>query len=167
MITPLILVAAMVVVPVLLLLVLRINAAIVFLSLCLGSVLVQFAGKDAISFVNLFSGSKAVTGYGASLALLLLPVIFTMIVMIATVRGKFQLFINILPAVAVGVVGLLLAIPYFSPGLQGTVEGTQVWHNLQQLQVLIVATSTIVSLFFLWLQRPKRSSHESGKHSRH
>ena len=159
--TPLVLIAAMAAVPIVLLVVLRINAAIVFLSLCLGSVLVQFVGNDASSLINLLSASKLVAHYGAPLILLLIPVVFTMIVMIGTVRGKFRSLLNILPAVTVGVVGLLLAEPLFSPGLRGAVSGTHVWHSLQQLRVLVVGVSTIISLFFLWLQRPK---HSEGKH---
>lgn len=165
--TPLVLIAGMIALPIVLIAVLRINAAIVFLSLCLGSVLVQFAGKDAGSFVHLFSGSKLVSDYDASLVLLLLPAAFTMIVMIRTVRGKFRTLLNLLPAAAVGVVGLLLAEPLFSPGLRGAVAGTQAWHNLQQLQTLLVTVSTIVSLLFLWLQRPKGSGSGNGKHGHH
>jgi hypothetical protein len=167
MITPLVLIAAMVAVPIFILLALRINAAIVFLSLCLGSVLVQFIGNDTSSFINLFSTSKLVMHYGASI-FLLLPAVFTMLVMIGTVRGNFRMFLNILPAVAVGVVGLLLAEPFFTPGLRGAVSNTSAWHDIQKVNVLIVTASTVVSLLFLWLQRPKRSGHdEGGKHGKH
>jgi hypothetical protein len=166
--TPLVLIAAMVGVPIIILLALRINAAIVFLSLCLGSVLVQFVGNDTSSFINLFSTSKIIMHYGASIFLLLLPVIFTMIVMIGTVRGKVRIVLNILPAIAVGAVGLLLAEPYFTPGLRGAVSGTSAWHDIQKVGTLIVTASTVVSLLFLWLQRPKRSGHdEGGKHGKH
>lgn len=162
MMTPLVLIAAMVAVPVFILITLRINAAIVFLSLCLGSMLVQFVGNDASSFINLFSTSKLVMHLGASIFLLLLPAVFTMVVMIGTVRGKFRVLLNILPAVAVGAVWLLLAVPYFTPGLQAAVKGTSTWHDIEKVDTLIVTTSTVVSLLFLWLQRPKRSSHEDG-----
>jgi hypothetical protein len=158
----------MVAVPALLLIVLRINAAIVFLSLCLGSVLVQFVGKDTSSFLNLFSTSTLVMHFGASLLLLLLPVVFTMIIMIGTVRGKFRIFMNVLPAIAVGVVGLLLAESYFTSGLQGAVSTTTAWTELQKVQTLVVGVSTIVSLLFLWVQRPKKSGKdEGGKHGKH
>ena len=165
--TPLVLIAAMVAVPALLLIVLRINAAIVFLSLCLGSVLVQFAGSDASSFINLFSTNKIAMHFGASIILLLLPVVFTMIIMIATVRGKFKISMNVLPSIAVGVVGLLLAEPFFSPGLRGSVSNTTAWHQLLKVQVLVVAVSAILSILFLWLQRPKKSHDEGGKHGKH
>lgn len=166
--TPLVLIAAMVAVPILILLAFRINAAIVFLSLCLGSVLVQFVGNDTSSFINLFSASKVVMHYGASIFLLLLPAVFTMIVMIGTVKGKFKVLLNILPAVAVGVVWLLLAEPYFTPGLRGAMTGTSAWHEIQKINTLIVTASTVVCLLFLWLQRPKRSGHDDGgKHGKH
>jgi hypothetical protein len=166
--TPLVLIAAMVAVPALLLIFLRINAAIVFLSLCLGSVLVQFVGKDTSSFLNLFSTSKLVMHFGASIVLLLIPVVFTMLIMIGTVHGKFRIFLNILPALAVGVVGLLLAEPYFTPGLQASVMSTTAWHELTKVDTLIVTASTVIALLFLWLQRPKKSSHdEGGKHGKH
>src|SRR5581483_8610457 len=161
--TTLVLIAAMVGVPIIVLLALRINAAIVFLSLCLGSVLVQFVGNDTSSFLNLFSTSKVIMHYGASIFLLLLPAIFTMIVMIGTVRGKFRIFLNVLPAISAGIVGLLLAEPYFTPGLRGAVTATTAWHGIQKVNVLIVTASTVVSLLFLWLQRPKHPGHdESG-----
>ncbi|HUB94217.1 MAG TPA: hypothetical protein VMB52_06980 [Verrucomicrobiae bacterium] len=166
--TPLVLIAAMVAVPTIILLALRINAAIVFLSLCLGSVLVQFVGNDTSSFINLFSTDKLVMHYGASIFLLLLPAVFTMIVMIGTVRGSFRLALNVFPAIAVGAVGLLLAEQYFTPGLRGAISSTSAWHDIQKVGTLIVTASTVVSLLFLWLQRPKRSGRdESGKGGKH
>jgi hypothetical protein len=157
----------MAVVPVVVLFFLRVNAAIVFLSLCLGSVLVRFAGDDAKSFVNLVSGNAVLSDYGISLALLLLPAVSTMVVMIGTVRGKFRSLLNILPALSVGLLAILLAEPLFSAGLRGAIATTAVWHHVQQAQVLVVCLGSLISLLFLWLQRPKhggRDKHKSGRH---
>jgi hypothetical protein len=161
---PLVLIAILVAVPILLLTVLRINAAIVFLSLCVGSVLVRFVGYDAQSFMGLFTANKTVSDTYVSLGLLLVPVVFTMLVMIGTARGKLRSVFNILPAIAVGVVWLMLAEPLFSPGLRGTMEGTSTWGQLQHAQSLVVGVSTLISLLFLWLQRPR--SREEGKRRR-
>jgi hypothetical protein len=162
--SPIVLISAVAAAPVLLLLVLRVNAAIVFLSLCLGSVLVRFAGNDAGSFVNLFSASHAASGYGISLALLLVPAVFTALVMIGTVRGTVRLVLNLLPALSVGLLTVLLAEPLFSPGLRGSIASTSVWNHVQQAQVLVVTLGGIISLLFLWLQRPR---HPHDKHHRH
>ena len=154
------LIAAMVVAPVVLLLLLRVNAAIAFLSLCLGSVLVRFVGNDAQSFVNLFSASRAVSGYGLSLALLLVPAVFTTLIMVGTVRGKTGRLLNLLPALSAGLLAALLAEPLFSPGLRGAILATSIWQHVQQARALVICLGAVISLLFLWLQRPKRGEKE-------
>lgn len=157
---PLVLIAAIVLAPVIVLTVLRVNAAIVFLSLCLGSVLVQLTGKDASSFLQLFTNSK---GYTLSVLLLMLPAAFTTIIMIRTVKGGVRLLLNLLPAAAVGLVGLLLFVPLVSPGLRDSITATSAWHTIERSQSLIVAVGALTSMFFLVLQRPGRHAHESSR----
>jgi hypothetical protein len=157
---PLVLIAGIVLIPVVVLTVLRVNAAIVFLSLCLGSVLVKFVGDDANSFIGLFTNSS---GYTLSVILLLLPAAFTTIVMIRTVKGGVRLVLNLLPAAAAGVVGLLLFVPLVSPGLRGSMTAAPMWHDIERAQSLVVGVSTLVSLCFLAVQRPKRG-HSSRRH---
>ena len=159
------LIGAMLAVPVILLLVLRINAATVFLSLCLGSVLVQFVGPDAHSFASFFLPNKAINDSFISLGLLLVPVVFTMLIMVHTVRGGMRTVINLIPSLTVSVLGLFLAEPLFSPGLRGAIETVTIWHGLQRGQTIVVSISAIISLFFLWLQRSKRSRSHERKHS--
>ena len=165
--TPLMLLGIMVVVPIVVLVLLRVNAAIVFLSLCLGSVLVQFAGSDAHSLAKLFTGSKAMNGYGVSLVLLLLPAVVTTIVMVGTVRGKVRLLLNMLPALSAGLLAVVLAEPLVSPGLRGSLAKSSIWHYTQRADVLIIGFGAIFSLLFLWMQRPKHAGGESGKHHHH
>ena len=119
--TPSIILGAIVLIPVLILMVLRINAALVFLSLCLGYVLVQFVADDANSFVSLIKTAPgadkvANTNNFIQLLLLLLPVVLTSLYMIKTVKGA-KLFLNIFPAAGVGMLGALLVVPLLSKGL--------------------------------------------------
>ena len=162
---PLILLLALIVIPVVLLMVLRVNAAIVFLSLCLGSVLVRFAGSDAQSFVNLLSSNKSVSGYVVLLALLLLPAISTTLVMVGTVRGSTGHILNLLPALAVGLLTVLLVVPELSPGTYYAITGTKEWHYILRAEVLVITVGAILSILFLWMQRPKHGGHD--KHGRH
>jgi hypothetical protein len=157
---PLVIIAGIVLVPLIVLTVLRVNAAVVFLSLCLGSVLVKFVGEDANSFIGLFTNSS---GYTLSVLLLLMPVVFTTLIMIRTVKGGIRSIFNLIPAAAVGVVGLLLLMPLVSPGLRGALTHTSVWHDIERARSLVVGVSTLASLFFLVLQRPKRG-HEGRRH---
>lgn len=149
--------------------VLRINAALVFLSLCLGDVLVQFVASDTNSFLNTFSSSHAaqtVASDGNSavkLILLLLPVLLTAIFMIHTVRGS-RLILNILPSAGVGLLGGLLVVPLLSAGLAHNILDSQLWSQAQRAQDLIVGMSALVCLLVLWLQRPKTGEGKHGKH---
>jgi hypothetical protein len=152
--------------PVVLLMFLRINATLVFLSLCLGNLLVQFLGSDAQSLLDL----AAKRGHSTSqqmieLALLLIPVVLTAIFMIKSVKGRGKLTWNLFPALATGIVGALLVIPLLPNSLQQPVISSTYWHQLIKVQSLAVALATLICLLFLWMQRPK---HEKGeKHHGH
>jgi len=161
--------SAIVLVPVLALMVLRINAALVFLSLCLGDVLVQFVAKDTTEFLTLHSHKlppASTAGNTVKLVLLLIPVILTAVFMIRTVSGRGKLFLNLLPAAGVGLLGALLVVPLLPPGLAHNVVNSSLWTQANRAQDLIVGSSAVICLFVLWLQRPK-SGHGHSKHGKH
>lgn len=164
--TQLALILGIVAVPALVLTFLRINAVLVLLSLCLGDVLARFASGDAGSLVGMFSANTITTNVSASLLLLLAPPIIIAVVMIGTVRGKFRTLFNLVPAIAVGSIGLLLAEPLLSPGLRGSIQSNAAWHDLQIFQALIVSLAAAMSLVLLALQRPAHNGR-SGKHHGH
>jgi hypothetical protein len=169
--TPAIILGAIVVVPIVLLMVLRINAALVFLSLCLGDVLVQFVSGDTNSFAALFSSSHNVQKFansdsGFKLLLLLLPVVLTAIFMIRTIKGG-RLALNILPAAGVGLLGGLLVVPLLSAGLAHNIIDSSLWAQAKRAQDLIVGASALVCLLVLWLQRPKTGGGGDEKHGKH
>jgi hypothetical protein len=142
-------------VPVVLMTVLRMNASLVFLSVCLGAVLLQFVGEDAVLFVNMFAPHNVVLSRSTvRLALLLIPVVLTMLFMIKSVKGS-KLLYNILPAVGASFLLLLLVKPLLSPGTIGTINASPLWPQIERLQDLIVGMSALICLFFLWIQRPK------------
>lgn len=160
--------AAIVLIPVALLLVFRINATLVFLSLCLGDVLVQFVAPDANTFFQLFSAHvpKGLDNGNdtVKLLLLLLPVVLTSIFMIRTVSGKTKLLLNVIPAVGVGLLGALLIVPLLPPGLSHDIVRSPLWDQVQQAQNLIVGTSALACLLVLWLQRPQTGGKHGKKH---
>jgi hypothetical protein len=167
---PVIALACIVLVPVILMMVLRINAALVFLSLCLGDVLVQFVANDTSEFLTLHASKlpqqAAVTGNAnIKLALLLLPVLLTSIFMIRTIHGTSRLVMNLLPSAGVGLLGALLVVPLLPSGLGHNVLDSSLWLQVQRAQDVIVGASAVVCLFVLWLQRPKTGgSRKHGKH---
>jgi hypothetical protein len=168
--TPAIILGAIVLVPIVLLMILRINAALVFLSLCLGDVLVQFVAGDANSFTNLFSSSHRIqslttSSSGFKLLLLLFPVVLTAIFMIRTIKGS-RLALNLLPAAGVGLLGGLLVVPLLSAGLSHNIIDSSLWAQAKRAQDIIVGASALVCLLVLWLQRPKTATGDE-KHAKH
>lgn len=162
--------AAIVVIPAAVLMVLRINAALVFLSLCLGNVLVQFVASDASSWLTTFSSSHTTTivtttNSNIKIGLLLLPALLTAIFMIRTVQDSARLALNLLPAAGVGLLGALLVVPLLTPDLSHNIIASSLWWNAQQAENLIVGGSAVVCLIVLWMQRPKAG--HSKLHRKH
>lgn len=156
---PLAVLIGLVALPVILLFFLRVNAAFVFLSLCLGSVLVRFAGDDAASIVSGASTSAYATSSTIQLALLIAPAFLTIIFMMGTVSDKKKI-LNILPAVVTGLLLALLAVPLLSPGLSSNITQLSAWQQVMQVQSGVIAISTLVCLVFLWASRPKHDKHD-------
>jgi len=159
---PLVVIIGLVAVPALVLILLQVNAALVFLSLCLGDVLVQFVGNDAVSIVSGASTSAHVTDATVKLLLLLAPAALTTLFMIKTVKGSKR-FVNALPAIGTGLLVALLVVPLLPPGTAHSVTTQPVWTNTQSVQSGIVAASTLICLIFLWFSRPKHSGEKEGK----
>ncbi len=167
---PEVILGLIVIVPVVVLLLLRVNATLVFLSLCLGSVLVQFVGNDPDSISSLLSSTGASQAIQASdnnlkLFLLLTPVILTTIFMIKTIHGNARMALNILPAIGVGVLGALLVVPLLPPGTAYGIIESDIWQQILNIQNIIVGGTAIVCLIVLWLQRPKTG--HSKHHKKH
>ncbi len=151
--TPLVFFAIVVLGPAAILTLLRVNAAVVFLSLCLGSVLVQFMGSDGISFVTTFvPHASSFSESSIQIGLLLLPAVLTTIFMFHSVR-HVRVLLNIVPALTVGLLALLLIEPLLSSGLQGTITHSSLWQQYTRMQSLIVGASALISLAYLWFDR--------------
>jgi hypothetical protein len=168
--TPAILLAAIILIPVVVIMVLRINATLVFMSLCLGDVLVQFVSPDSNQFLALFSAHVAKgIDPGNSLikiVLLALPVVLTAVFMIKTVHGNSRLVLNLLPAAGVGLLGALLLTPLLPSAIEKSIIDSVYWTKLLHSQDIVVGASALACLFVLWLQRPK-AGHEKSKHGKH
>ena len=153
-------------VPLVVLVVLRVNAAMVFLSLCLGYVLVQFVANDADSFINFVAPNRAsVSASALRLGLLFLPAVLTACITLLSIHGRVRTLINILPAAGVAALAMVLAVPLLTPDVQHTVESLAIWRQASQAQALIIGISSLISLLLLWTQR--RATHRLEESKRH
>lgn len=140
--------------PLIVITILRINAAMVFLSLCLGYVLLELVAKDADSLITFLApqaGSLSQTSW--QLGVLFAPVVLTCIIMIFSVKGRIRVLLNVLPAAATSVLALLLAIPLLTPGLRYAIQSEQLWQQISRGQAAVVGAGAVISLLFLWMQR--------------
>jgi hypothetical protein len=133
---------------------LRVNASLVFLSLCLGAVLVQYVASEANTLMHLASSHvNPISTSSVQLLLLVVPAAVTTVVTVFSIRGRIKNMVNLLPSIATNALLVLLAVPLLPPGLRSNLEGQHVWHFLSNAQALVVAAGAAVSLFFLWTQR--------------
>lgn len=153
-------------IPVLLFLILRVNAAMVFLSVCLGAVLVDHVAGDADLIVNSFSPTtNSLSQTTIELLLLLVPTVLTAVIMAFSVQGRIRVFLNIFPAAASSILLVLLAVPMLPRSLAFNLMTQDVWRILSNAEALVIGAGALVSLFFLWTQRRNfRAQEKHGKH---
>jgi hypothetical protein len=147
--------------PIALLLLLRANATFAFLSLCLGYVLTQFLGGDIRSFAELFIAHANVSSSTFLLGLLLAPAVLTTVFMTHTVKGV-KATLNILPAAAVGCLTVLLVVPLMPPGMSHTIMALPLWRQVARSESLAIGAGAVVSMAFLWMQRPSRGKEKKS-----
>lgn len=156
-------------VPVVILTLLRVNSVLVLLSLCLGSVLVQFIAQDPSAVLSSLrvvpeQAPVDVSSPNIKLFFLLMPAVLTTIFMIHSVRGWLASIINLIPSLGVGLLIVLLGIPLLPTETARNLMASPIWQQGQQAQYIIVGLSAIAALFVLWLQRPPKHKDKHSKH---
>ena len=151
-------------VPLLILFVFRVDASLIYLTLCLGYVLVQFIVSDAISLLTAFYPNANQIGESTlKLFLLLLPAVLTIIFMFHSVSGTKRV-VNILPSIAVGLLLILLIQPQLPQNISQTLVSSSLWNEYQKFQTLIVGGGSLLCLFMVWTNRKPKHAHGKSKH---
>ena len=167
--TYLIVLAALALVPVLLITLLRVNGAIAFMSLCLGSVLVTYPSGDVTSVFGSFSASHntLTTNQWVHVALLIVPFLLTILFTRGSVKGGKKIT-NALPALATGLLLALLVVPLLPADIQRQVHSQPAWHQLDSAQTGVILGGALFSLvFLLFTHRTKHGDEEGKKHKKH
>jgi hypothetical protein len=166
--TYLIVLAALALLPVLAIMLLRVNGAVAFMSLALGSVLATYASSDINAIVGSFSAHDVAGKYQwVSLGLLVIPFALTILFTRKSVKGSRQVF-NALPALASGLLFVLLVIPLLPSDVQRHVHAQTLWHQLDNLQTAILLGGATFSLLLLLItHRKKHDDGDEKKHGKH
>lgn len=159
--------AGLALLPALVIVLLRVNGAIAFMSLCLGSVLVSYVSDDVNDLASSFAakGSLAVHQW-LQLGLLVVPFLLTLLFTRGSVSGGKKL-VNLLPALASGMLGALLIVPLLPAGLQRQIHHVSLWHQFDSLQTAVILGGAAFSLVFLLFTHRKRHDEEDKKHGKH
>lgn len=152
-------------VPTLLLAGLRINAAMVFLSVCLGVVLVDHVAPDISLVLGSFSAKdNKIGGLAVDLVLLLAPVVTTAILAAFSVHGRAKTWLNLIPAAATSMLLVLLVVPLLSRAVAFSLMTQPAWRVLSNSEAIVVGVGAAVSLLFLWKQRGSLRHHDKRHH---
>ena len=170
--TPLVILVALAAVPALVVLVLRVNGAIAFMSLCLGSVLVTYTSSDVDTVFTSFANKGVLaTNQWVQLALLIVPLLLTILFTRRSVKKGAKSAINILPALATGLLCVLFVVPLLPSGLQHQLQDINAWRQLSDAQTGVILGGAAFSLVFLLFTHRKRKGgdEEEGKkkHGKH
>lgn len=156
--------------PLVVLSLLKVNAVFVYLSLCMGAVVTEFASNNKLlnSFV---SNTNVINKYinnnsDIKLALLLIPPVLTTIFMIRTAKTH-KLSLNMFGALSVGLLAIFLVVPILPPGLQDSALKSPIWTNIVSYRGLIVGACSILILVMLLLQRSKLAHSSHHVHNKH
>lgn len=153
------------VIPLLLFAVLRINAAMVFLSVCLGVVLVDHVASDVSLVLGSFSAKdNKIGGMAIELVLLLAPVVTTAVIAAFSVHGRAKWWLNLIPAAATSMLLVLLVVPLLSRAVAFDLMTDPAWRILSNAEAIIVGVGAAVSLLFLWKQRGSLRQHDKRHH---
>jgi hypothetical protein len=134
----------------------RVNAAPVFLSLCLGYVLLAFDSHNA----SIIAGNLASHNYTfihvtptvgtVNLVLLLGPAALSIILQLGSM-AKHKRLINVLPSLGVGLFAPILIVPLLPATIMIAIIRTSYWVKLVNNQASIVGFGALIAIAFFWL----------------
>lgn len=156
---PLVIIGGIVVVPILLALILRVNALYVYFSICVGYFL-QSTLSDDIDLVlaTIIKGSDSMVI--ARLVLLAVPIIVTLYVLRKT-QGKSFIF-QVIPLILSGLFLAVLALPLLPTNVEQDIYGSQFGEGIRRSQDLIVAAASVSNLALAFMLFKHKKPH--GKH---
>lgn len=159
---PALILATIILFPVVLLLLLRSNSAVVFLAVCAGVVLQQAVGSDLSFDIDLvFTKTGPLVKQILNIALIAVPP-FCAAIFLRKKVSRLKLFLNIIPAAAVGLTLAAYVVPQLSPITKQNIVATQLWKISNSAQGIVTGVGVFASLLLL---RTKSSS--SKEHSKH
>ena len=148
---------AMIIGPLVVTFLLKNDAALSFLVLCLGFVLSVSVIGDLKQL--LIEQNLSVTESTLGLVLLLAPLIITMLLTRKTAGKGFKFYLHLATALACGGLLALSLGPILNTSSYINLYESQIWKNLDKIQSIVIGAGAALSLLLIW----SKSVGKSGK----
>lgn len=147
-----------------LLMLLRTNSAVVFFSICAGSVLAMQLSNEASLISSTLIKDGDLNMAVVSIGLLVLPALLSSFILRKSIStGK--LAFNLLPSLASGGLMILLVVPLLPKNISSQFLESSAWGKLLQLQPIIVVVGIITSIILLFFTQNKSKPSKKNKKS--
>jgi len=147
--------------PVLVAVLFRVSAVLLFTSIAVGNFLVLYLSDDVVLAVNAFTKDKNVT-MAVQFALLLAPVVLALLLLRKTVT-KGKLILHVVALVGCGLSIAVMALPIFASDVQAQIFKMPLGDIFKNSQDLIVGITAIVVLLLML----STYRHKEGKGKKH
>lgn len=163
--TDMILLLALVALPLVMGIFLRVSAVFVYFGIAAGALIVSSIGDDvAFALETFIKGANA--NSIVNLVLLCLPVVLTLYFLRKSLHPT-QFILHIVPLVAAGLMFAAFALPELSPGIQGSIRNADLGNVFYQATDLIIASASVLTLLLAWVIYRFKPAHHHKKHKKH
>ncbi len=150
-----------VLIPFLLVLFLRTNAAILFFVLCGAATLQTYLDKDVSSFTGaIFPGGN---NHLLSMFIFIFPFVVAAVAFRHTV-SKSHLPFHLLLGLLVGSCLVFVGPQFLTPDMMSTIRSSQPYQSMEAYSSLIIAASLLLSTVFLWVSHPRHHADKKRHH---
>jgi hypothetical protein len=146
--------------PLVLGIVFRVNTSHIFFSLMAGELLARYFGHDLDKIAEQSVNHSSSLPIG-ELALIFIPMILTAIFMKATI-SKNKVLLHSIPLAITGIILAAFVLPILPSDLQAQIGTSQVGSHLLELNKAIIGGMVVLQLVSLWLF--SRIGKKHGKH---
>ncbi len=154
--------AALVLGPVVLTFLLKSNAALSFLALCAGFVVICFAGADLKNLTGQLNFK--INSSTVNLIVLSVPLVLTLLLTRRTFSGGAARIFHLAVALCTGALLALLAVPLLGGSIRANFAHSNLWSDLRNIQSPAIGAGVFLSLIMVWSKNIKKGPGRFRKH---
>jgi hypothetical protein len=124
------------------------DAALAYLALCAGFVLLSLTTSNLQELLD--HSNVHLNNNTLGLILLASPPLLTLLVTRKTVHGQSNILMQLVPALLLGGLLALIAVPLLDSSVQNNFTDSGLWGQLQKVQAWIIAIGAVASLALVW-----------------